>query len=467
MTKNNYSKNGKKPILLLLLSFILFNISYSSNLYLFNKIDYNKAELNSKKVYNIEIRPYTYKYDDITIKGYKYIDMDTNKEAVLILKQNENITFNIKNSSDYEITNVHWHGLKVPNKEDGPMIKIKKGETYTYNFTPKNTGTYWYHSHARSVRDQVDDGMYAPLIILDENEKVYNQDLFFMLDDIGGKVSEINSRNNKMSSGHMMSNGHMMEIIGKIKTINGVESKKLPPIEVIKGEKLKLRFINVSTAENQRLSVSKHNFTVTHLDGVQLEKPYTSKEIELTPGQRVEVELVADSADDIIKNTTGSYIKIQYKKGEVKTPKSPGLSNVKASLIKADEFTPDRTIVLDSKMDHSKESMTAWMIDGKEFPNVEPIKVKKGQVFKLRIKNQDTKNMHKMDHPIHLHGEHFQIISINGEIQKQAVFRDTVNVPAGGYVDIAFKIEEKGIWMLHCHILDHEDNGMMMTVNVI
>ena len=117
-------------------------------------------------------------------------------------------------------------------------------------------------------------------------------------------------------------------------------------------------------------------------------------------------------------------------------------------------------------MDHTKESMMSWTIDNQEFPNVKPIEIKSGQIYIFIIRNNDTVNVHAMDHPMHLHGEHFQVVSINGEEPKNFEYRDTINVPAGGYVDIAFKIEEKGEWMLHCHILDHEDAGMMMVVNV-
>lgn len=409
-----------------------------------------------KKTYNIKVIPYEYKYGKKIISGYKYIDSATNKEAKLVANKGENLTINVKNETNVDVTNVHWHGLKVPNKEDGPMVVIKKGETYTYNFVVPDSGTYWYHSHARPVRDQVDDGMFSSFIVLDEKEKAYNQDLLFILDDVGGK--ELLKENKNL---------HMMEIIGDIKTINGVESKEFPQVEVIKGERIKLRFLNASTAETQDLRLSKHEFIVTHLDGVPLNKSYKTKKIQIHPGQRIDAELVLDQSDEEIKNSTGSSIKLHYLSGEVKTPNSPFIGSQSKKFVDSKNFKPNRTIELNSTMDHSKPSMTAWTIDNKEFPDVEPIKIKRGEVYYLRIKNSDTQNMHPMDHPIHLHGVHFQVVSINGKEPEILEFRDTANVPAGGYMDIAFKIDEKGIWMLHCHILDHEDGGMMMHIEVI
>lgn len=76
-----------------------------------------------------------------------------------------------------------------------------------------------------------------------------------------------------------------------------------------------------------------------------------------------------------------------------------------------------------------------------------------------------------MDHPIHLHGTKFMVLSVNGKPYLDGEFGDTlqkdvVNVPIDGYVDILFTINEIGTWMFHCHILDHEDKGMMMTIDV-
>jgi len=105
-----------------------------------------------------------------------------------------------------------------------------------------------------------------------------------------------------------------------------------------------------------------------------------------------------------------------------------------------------------------------WTINGKAFPDTEPLKVKVGQVVKVRFWNKDTQGMHPMDHPMHLHGTYFQVVSLNGKAPERETWKDTINVPAGQYVDIAFKMEEPGMWMLHCHILDHEDGGMMTMV---
>jgi FtsP/CotA-like multicopper oxidase with cupredoxin domain len=69
-----------------------------------------------------------------------------------------------------------------------------------------------------------------------------------------------------------------------------------------------------------------------------------------------------------------------------------------------------------------------------------------------------------MDHPMHLHGTYFLLVSVNGMRPERETWKDTVNVPAGRYVDVAFVMKNRGEWMLHCHIIDHEDGGMMTFV---
>lgn len=114
-------------------------------------------------------------------------------------------------------------------------------------------------------------------------------------------------------------------------------------------------------------------------------------------------------------------------------------------------------------MGGSMTDMMRWTINGKSWPDTAPLKVKVGTVVKVRFVNRDTM-MHQMDHPMHLHGAYFQVVSENGRKPARETWKDTVNVPAGQYVDIAFRFVNPGDWMLHCHIIDHEDNGLMTMV---
>ncbi|WP_082816953.1 multicopper oxidase domain-containing protein [Anaerosporomusa subterranea] len=71
---------------------------------------------------------------------------------------------------------IHWHGLVIPNDQDGPGKTIKPGEKYSYSFIVSESGTYWYHSHYRPVLDQVDNGLYAPIIVKAPEDDKYSDD---------------------------------------------------------------------------------------------------------------------------------------------------------------------------------------------------------------------------------------------------------------------------------------------------
>ena len=108
-------------------------------------------------------------------------------------------------------------------------------------------------------------------------------------------------------------------------------------------------------------------------------------------------------------------------------------------------------------------SMMRWTINGRSYPETETLFVKVGELVTVRFENRDTGMMHPMDHPMHLHGTRFLVVAVNGKPSDQELWKDTISVPAG---ECGHRVHDAapGEWMLHCHILDHEDGGMMTSV---
>jgi len=398
-------------------------------------------------------------------------------------------------------TNIHWHGLVVPNDQDGPSRVIAPGDSFHYEFTAKEAGTYWYHSHYRPVLTQVDMGLYAPFIVKTDADDKYSGDHVLVLDD--WYLDENGNRLTGTSRGNM-------ERYGNIETVNGKTGEAIAPLVFRAGELHKLRFINASTAAYHTLQLDGHDFRVTHTDGHALVEPYTTDKVTLAPGERLDVEVAANGKEGQVYHLTsdrpelGINIPVEYKGEAIVPVASPFVPPASKSFPAILEKSPDYVLELGSTMmnmmtnhngqanamhdmagmnhmsmgssdgmmannmtDQTKmEPMPAmqWTINGKAFPDTEPLHVKVGQVVKVRFWNKDTQGMHPMDHPIHLHGTYFQVVSLNGKAPERETWKDTINVPAGEYVDVAFKMEEPGTWMLHCHILDHEDGGMMTMV---
>jgi len=384
----------------------------------------------------------------------------------IIVKKGDLVTINGINKLPVA-TNIHWHGLTVPNDQDGPSRVLKPGKAFKYSFKALDTGTYWYHSHHSPVLEQVDLGLSGAFIVKAPEDKYYSGDHILVLDDwyldSQGKRLEGTSRGN-------------MERYGNVETVNGKTGTAIKSILFKAGELHKLRFINASTAAFHKLKITGHRFRVTHTDGHPLVQPYSTNTIILAPGERIDVELAATGQVgkkyfiQSDRSSLGMKVPIVYGVGKVpplKSPFTPPKSKIPAGIEKK---KPDFVLELNSTMDmsdgHQRNmgSMTRWTINGKSHPNTTPLKIKVGQTVKIRFWNKDTQMGHGMDHPMHLHGGYFVIVSQNGKKPAREMWKDTVNVPPGEYVDVAFTMSYPGKWLLHCHILDHEDGGLMTSV---
>jgi FtsP/CotA-like multicopper oxidase with cupredoxin domain len=378
-------------------------------------------------------------------------------------------------------TNIHWHGLEVPNAQDGPGSSIQPGQQHRYEFTIGQTGTYWYHTHQVPVLDQLDRGLYGAFIVKAPEDGAYSGDHVLILDDwyldANGRRLEGTARGG-------------MERFGNVESVNGKTGSAIEPLVFRGGELHKLRFINASTAAVHTLRISGHVFRVTHTDGHGLTQPFQTDVLTLSPGERIDAEVAAvgsagaEYAISSDRPELGLRIPIRYGPGKVSVVPSPYVPPESKAFAGIFEKAPDFVLELNSAMrmggagsmggmgsmegmgstENTMSTMMRWTINGASFPDTDPLFVKLGSVVKVRFFNRDTQMMHSMDHAMHLHGTYFQVVSENGARPARETWKDTVNVPAGRFVDVAFVMRNPGAWMLHCHIIDHEDGGMMTMV---
>jgi len=390
--------------------------------------------------------------------------------GMVIADKNTELTFKVTNNMP-EATNVHWHGLEIPNSQDGPNIVIEPNTSVDFKFNHPEAGTYWYHPHLIPALPQLNSGLYAPFIIKEDYDDQYAGDYVLMLDDWALSPEGVIDDQYSTSD---------MEVIGNVETVNFQTGSNIAPIIIKKGEIIKLRFINASTAQPHTPTLKDNEMGVTHLDGFSLPEPYMAASIRLAPSERVDVEIkgIKEEGTYEITNERNLGIKIPViyngSRTDMQSPFVPapsrGFADIESKKVDF-EFELNSTGMMEGmsmggmKMDGSDE--TKWTINGKSFPDTDPVSLKVGEVYKLRFKNNDMMQMMDgMTHPIHIHGTHFQVVSINGKAPSQELFKDTVEVNMGEYVDIALKYKYPGEWMLHCHIIDHEDSGMMMLLNV-
>lgn len=420
---------------------------------------YNITLKESRTNVKINIISTTSKIADKKERHYQYTDESENNYLAgmpIILDKGKEATIKVSNKSS-TTTNVHWHGLSIPNNQDGSDITLNNKGEKTFKITPKESGTFWVHSHYRPVETQVTKGMYAPIIIRTETDKKYDLDEVMML----GDIQESNEQNSTMAGMNMDD----MDMSGSASITDTINGKKIASNLKIEGGQIgKLRFINAS-ANNFKTIKFPFKVRVIAKDGYNLEQAYETQNFNIAPGQRLDVEVVLtgkESKTYTIKDGNAK-VKLIYKGNDKSKAISPFIPLKADNLEKyVSDKAPDISMKLTEEMEmNGSEMKMREMINGEVFPNTETFNVKVGQVYKVQFENADK--MAGMSHPMHIHGAHFQIISKNGHPTNDTTWYDTYPMDQGIKTDIAIKFDEPGVWMVHCHILNHEDNGMMTS----
>ncbi|SYX83653.1 Copper oxidase [Paenibacillus alvei] len=404
-----------------------------------------------------------------------------------------------------EPVSIHWHGYPVPNGMDGiPGVTqdaVVPGKSFIYEFKATVPGTYWYHSHQDSV-NQVDKGLYGSLIVEDPKEQV-DRDYTLVLDEwiSTGKMNteraDENQSNNQsdmsgmdhskmnmsksgmsgMDHGTMSMGGHDMSMYDLF-TINGKSGDAIEPLMVKQGDKVRIRLINAGYLSHQ-MHLQGHEFKVIAMDGQPVNSPAVIQDqvISIAPGERYDLEFVADNPgtwllDEHSKEDRALNMRavIQYEDFTNQAAKSdasetlPQFNLAAYGKMAEAAFTLDQTYDQQVKMNLNTEMRNGEMvytINEKVFPDTDKIKVAKGDKVMVTFVNQSPTD----DHPMHLHGHFFQVLSRDGQpLQGSPVIKDTLNVKPGEQYVIAFEADNPGDWMFHCHDLHHASAGMVTDV---
>ena len=377
-----------------------------------------------------------------------------------------------------EATSIHWHGIRVPHAMDGvpglTQPAIAPGETFTYEFTPPDAGTYWYHSHRRG-NEQLARGLYGALIVEDPTEPDYPIDEVWLVDD--WRINEAGILDPDFDSSADI---HHSGRWGELFTVNGSTQTRL---HAAPGERIRLRIVNTANARVIRPDFGDLKPVVIAMDGLPVADNFPATAVELAPGNRMDIDLTipADAQGDIIigDGFTGinpiEIARIDVTGDPVETPSfDPPTANVPDwSLAAGDE--PDHTVTVTLYSEFAEasfeeqEDMLAgeqdatfrWELNGKAWPEPETINANRSELQKIRIVN-DSGQLH----PIHLHGQFFQLITRNDERVTEGHYRDTVLMSAFETIEIVVAPYDTGTWLLHCHIQLHAEYGMAMLYQV-
>jgi len=366
-----------------------------------------------------------------------------------------------------EGTSIHWHGLRVPNEMDGvPGVTqdpVATGGSFRYEFVVRDAGTFWYHPHINSSA-QVGWGMYGPIVVEDPDDPAeFGDDVVLMLSDISlTDVGEFLPADN---------GGEFGDLFGREGSVLLVNGKLVPTLRARVGKPQRWRIINAARARYYNIRMPGHSLTRLGGDNGLAARSEPVYSVVVVPGERADLVFTPQGepgASDMLqwvpvdRGFSSTFnraredmlaVDIADLPAVVPDPIPVELRTIEpVELAGAIEETLEMTIATDY------QNKVVMGINGIPYWNVVPLEAQVGETHIWHLVNPTS-----FAHPFHLHGYYFQVL----DDERTPEWKDTVDLPAESELAIAVRFDERaGVWMYHCHILDHAESGMMGQVRV-
>jgi FtsP/CotA-like multicopper oxidase with cupredoxin domain len=345
------------------------------------------------------------------------------------------------NESVPEGVTLHWHGVDVPNAEDGvagvTQDAIAIGKEFTYRFVVNQVGTFWYHSHQMS-HEQVPGGLFGALVVTSADQPA----------DLVDTVA-------------------LVHLYGGARTVNGHEGGL--NVEARPGQQARVRVINTENGEMSAW-VAGAPFRVVAVDGTDLNGPTPIRDttVLVTAGGRADLEVTMPQDGSPVRVHLGGSVAVVLGRKSYDAPAIPRPATTLDLLAYGTRaplgFDPDRP---DRRFRYEIGRRPGfldgrpglwWTVNGHLYPDVPMFMVAEGDTVRMRIANHSG-----AVHPMHLHGHHALVLSRNGQPSTGSPWWvDSLNVGNGESYEIAFVADNPGIWMDHCHNLPHVTQGLVV-----
>jgi suppressor of ftsI len=437
---------------------------------------------------------------------------------LLRVDQGTTVTVMFTNRIDWP-TMVHWHGLRLDNRFDGTTATqdpVPPGGTFEYRVFFRDAGIYWYHPHVREDVTQ-DLGLYGNMRVVSSRPDFYSpahREEIITLDDL------LVGEQGLVPFGREQATHALMGRFGNVFLVNGEPDWE---VEAQRGEVVRFFFTNVSNTRTYNLSFGGAPMKVVGSDVGNFEREEWVDNVVIAPAERYVVHVrfpeagrfglvndvqgldhlfgsffsesdtlgsVVVSAEDVSDDLSSSFFtlredgptieEIDRYRPEFERPvdyeleltmDGDSLPQVVVNLMQLDStyFAPVEWSGTMPMMNWaSSPDNVRWILrdprSGRENGDID-WSFRVGEVVKIRLHNS-RRVLHAMQHPIHIHGQRFLVLTVNGVPNRNLVWKDTLMLPVGVTADILLELSNPGLWMLHCHIAEHLEAGMMMVFTV-
>ncbi len=393
------------------------------------------------------------------------------------VRRGEQFSATLRNDLD-EPTNIHWHGLLAPANMDGhPMDTVEPGATHTYTYAvDQRAGTYWYHPHPdKRTGKQVFTGMAGFFIVRDDDEDAL--DLPSGAYEIPLLIQDRSARSDRAFDYTLTMPDRMSGKLGDTILANGTPDAAVD----LEATLYRFRLLNGSNARVYKIAVSDGRpMHIIGTDGGLIDRPAAASSFFFGPGERVDllldlsndasgtsIRLLAETFDGAIDATMQGWgadiLRINVgARGPLRTlPVAlPPLESIDpATALRTRRFTLKMVIPMPEDGMHTINDL---VFDGMRID--ETVTADTVEIWEF-VNDSDE------PHPVHLHGARFQILTRDGapvDEPKDRGWKDTAIVWGRQTVRVAVLFgPHSGTYILHCHNLEHEDDGMMLNIAVV
>ncbi|MEM7068499.1 MAG: multicopper oxidase family protein [Pseudomonadota bacterium] len=436
------------------------------------------ASSDNPQIHNLKLQAAKFRLRQNVTSGMVSLSPDE-PPPILYAKQGEPVSFNVTNGLD-EYTAMHWHGIRLPNAMDGvpylTQFPIAGQETYAYQFTPPDAGTYWYHPHCMTMT-QMARGLTGVLVIREPEDPGFDSERIINLRDF--RLAEDDS----FLPPYTLKNAARGGTLGNVLTANWLIE---PVYEHQAGSLVRLRLANTDTTRLYGIFLDGADGKIIALDGhpvdEKMQTPAPKRPIALGPGQR------ADVAVQMPKNEGAEISIVAFRRnGNTTMAKLRSIgTDAKRSLAELKPLPRNPIAVPDMGNAQTHEFVfgwspggekprdgfcgsmgaTFWSINRTPWPgdaatDAGPLaNLDLGKTYILRLRNESPNY-----HPVHLHGLVFLPLKSNKR-KLQQNWTDTVIIFKDEIIDVALVADNPGDWAFHCHLIEHQKTGLAGYIRV-